>query len=354
MPGKRKQSAPRLFLRGEIWWADIRKPDGRRLRISTGHTDEAQARRWAEQRALDERAPTTAGGLKLWQALEETWEQHWKASKSAPVVRRVIDAVARDMGTLPVSEVNYPRLNAYAQFLIREGKAHATINRRMSLISKALGDLVKSGDLPAKPSMPRLREAPPRDRYLSPDEEQRIEEALDRRIAAERVMRPYEHSDAYEYLRAVFHFLLDTGLRFGELFEFRVIDNHADLRNGTTKNGKGRRVPLTKRAAAAAEYIKHSPTHLALLRMGRSKGWYFVDHRWHVICKDADVSDLGLHGLRHTAASRLVQRGVPIYVVSKILGHSSVKITERYAKLDSASLIEAISVLERDGENTAS
>ena len=56
--------------------------------------------------------------------------------------------------------------------------------------------------------------------------------------------------------------------------------------------------------------------------------------------------DVTLHILRHTCASRLVQRGVSIYVVSKWLGHSSVKVTERYAKLAPDSLAGALSALE--------
>jgi site-specific recombinase XerD len=42
---------------------------------------------------------------------------------------------------------------------------------------------------------------------------------------------------------------------------------------------------------------------------------------------------LHFHSLRHSFASVLVQKGTPIYQVSKLLGHSSVKVTERYAHL---------------------
>lgn len=51
------------------------------------------------------------------------------------------------------------------------------------------------------------------------------------------------------------------------------------------------------------------------------------------LCKRAGVAVLSLHGMRHTFASNLVMAGVPIYTVSKILGHSDVKTTEIYAHL---------------------
>ena len=62
------------------------------------------------------------------------------------------------------------------------------------------------------------------------------------------------------------------------------------------------------------------------------------DPRYHVV----------FHSLRHTYASLLVQRGVPLTVVSKLMGHATTKMTERYAKLspdnkkDAAKLISEI------------
>lgn len=53
-----------------------------------------------------------------------------------------------------------------------------------------------------------------------------------------------------------------------------------------------------------------------------------------------------MHILRHTCASRLVQRNVPIFTVSKWLGHSIMKVTERYAKLAPDSLSMALTALE--------
>ena len=53
------------------------------------------------------------------------------------------------------------------------------------------------------------------------------------------------------------------------------------------------------------------------------------------------------HILRHTCASRLIQRGVSLYTVNKWLGHSSVKVTERYAKLSPQNMAQALAALER-------
>ena len=55
--------------------------------------------------------------------------------------------------------------------------------------------------------------------------------------------------------------------------------------------------------------------------------------------------ELHLHSLRHTFASWLVQRGVPIYDVSKLLGHSNIKITEIYSHLRAEDLRESVEKL---------
>ena len=141
---------------------------------------------------------------------------------------------------------------------------------------------------------------------MSREEEVAISEALDKRTRYEAIMGESE----YAYVRQVFHFLLATGFRFSEMFAFTVDGDYADLRNGTTKSNQGRRVPLTRRAKAAAEYILTSPHHQALRRLPGKKPWDWVAHRWQTITKAAGCPDISLHILRHTCASRMVQRGV--------------------------------------------
>jgi site-specific recombinase XerD len=53
------------------------------------------------------------------------------------------------------------------------------------------------------------------------------------------------------------------------------------------------------------------------------------------------------YALRHTCASRLVQRGVPLTVIQKWLGHESIRVTQRYAKIRPEDLFAAVDVLER-------
>ncbi len=60
------------------------------------------------------------------------------------------------------------------------------------------------------------------------------------------------------------------------------------------------------------------------------------------------LSDGVAHALRHTCASRLVQRGVGLKVVQQWMGHKRIEVTLRYAHLSPTSLLEAVKVLEED------
>jgi hypothetical protein len=61
--------------------------------------------------------------------------------------------------------------------------------------------------------------------------------------------------------------------------------------------------------------------------------------------KRAGIADFRWHDLRHTFASRLVQRGVPLYTVQRLLGHQSISMTERYAHLAPDDLLAAVTKL---------
>jgi integrase len=73
--------------------------------------------------------------------------------------------------------------------------------------------------------------------------------------------------------------------------------------------------------------------------------WDWCSWRWGVVTKAAGCPDVTLHILRHSCASRLIQRRVDLFTVSKWLGHSSMRVTERYVHLAPDSLDGALSAL---------
>jgi integrase len=70
-------------------------------------------------------------------------------------------------------------------------------------------------------------------------------------------------------------------------------------------------------------------------------------------CRRAKIEGLRFHDLRHTFASRLVQEGVDLIRVKELLGHSTVKITERYTHSNEQERKKAVELLCREPSETA-
>jgi integrase len=66
---------------------------------------------------------------------------------------------------------------------------------------------------------------------------------------------------------------------------------------------------------------------------GPLNGKNFGRRQWGDACEAAGVGDARLHDLRHTFASWLVQDGVPLQEVQRLLGHASIVTTQRYSHL---------------------
>jgi integrase len=69
---------------------------------------------------------------------------------------------------------------------------------------------------------------------------------------------------------------------------------------------------------------------------------WFTENCW----EKAGIIDFTFHDLRHTFATRLAQAGVDLYAISKLLGHSDIGTTQRYAHHCPESLRHSVEILE--------
>jgi integrase len=112
-----------------------------------------------------------------------------------------------------------------------------------------------------------------------------------------------------------------------------------------SKSSRSRHVPMSEELASFLKVVIQGkrPNDYALAGVIRD----YVSRRFRWLCQRSGVANLKFHDLRHTFTARLLTRGVPIYKVSKILGHSSVVVTEQhYGHLSLADLKGAISCIE--------
>ncbi|CAO3356100.1 tyrosine-type recombinase/integrase [Azospirillum melinis] len=243
-----------------------------------------------------------------------------------------------------------PVIAAFRDAELRRGKAPATVNRYLAMVKAVLRKAHSEwGALAVVPTIRLLPLNNARHRWLTEAEEARL----------------LAHSPPHLHDLCVF--LIETGARLSEAVTLTWADVDLErlprpaVRFMTTKSGKPRSVPLTQRAVALlrrlAEACPPGETRVFLYRpqgqMGcvRMPGTTCVPFRnphgaWSTATRAAGLADLKLHDLRHTFASRLVMRGVPLLTVSKLLGHASMQMTLRYSHLGPDALDTAITALD--------
>jgi integrase len=85
----------------------------------------------------------------------------------------------------------------------------------------------------------------------------------------------------------------------------------------------------------------------ALVFPGRARVLTGIKTAFKPLLRHAGIEKFRVHDLRHTYASHLVQRGVSLFIVQKLMGHSSPLMTQRYSHLQPNHLADAVAVLDR-------
>lgn len=246
----------------------------------------------------------------------------------------------RDMASLRRADVA-----AHIASRRRDGIANSTVNRELDTLSAAINYAVKNWDwpLPNPVKGMSLKEPEGRLRWLTQEEAQRLLAAAD--AGLNKVLG--------DFIRLALH----TGMRMSELLrlEWSRVDfsnRRLQLDGQHTKSGRRRMVPLNETALR----VLRRRQQWRMLNCPRSQ-WVFawasgrrVTRLWEqfqTARKRAGIEDFRIHDLRHTFASWLVSDGVPLTEVRDLLGHASIRETERYAHLAPGRLSQAVAVLDR-------
>lgn len=267
----------------------------------------------------------------------------WKGRRSTDKLVLSARIVIRMLGEhTRASEVTTERVDALVLDLEAAGKAPATINRRLAALSKMLKYALRKRYIAALPGTARQTEGKGRLRFLTTTEERALLAHLLHHGA----------STAHDLTM----FLLDTGCRLGEALglTWRWLEDDKVVFIGglvageaTTKNGDTRTVPLTARLRGMVE--KRTKAGEGLDKGDKVFAIAEQTYRQQVY-RARDKAELGddvvLHTFRHTCASRLVQRGVPLKHVQDWMGHKTISITARYGKLAPGDLTRFVSVLD--------
>ncbi len=161
-----------------------------------------------------------------------------------------------------------------------------------------------------------------RERFLSPEETERLGQVL------------REAEEEMPSAVAAFRLLLLTGCRLSEIQFLRweyVKDDCIELPDAKTG---GRIVPLGPEARAVLSAIPRDDDNPWVIA-GRLPGSHLTDLQrpWRRIRKREGLEDVRIHDLRHSFASRALALGESLTMIGKLLGHTQVQTTARYAHL---------------------
>ncbi len=110
-----------------------------------------------------------------------------------------------------------------------------------------------------------------------------------------------------------------------------------------TKNGKKRILPITKPLQTILNQIPKDKTPYLFASPLTNKPYISIYQSWNSARVKANLKEVRMHDLRHTYASALVNAKCSLYEVQVLLGHSTAKMTQRYAHLSNESLMRASS-----------
>ena len=239
------------------------------------------------------------------------------------------------LGDLPVNKITRPLVNKMMDYHKEKLKnSNAVINQKMGYLRVVLSEMEEDGFIEMI-KMPKPRPTKnSKVHYLTKDMEI---ELLD-----------YLLINEYREAKDIVECLIDLGCRVNELLglEKRFVDfDNNQINFIDRKNDQAVAVPMTNRVKDILSYHCYD---LKDFDKVFSLNYSELNAIWQRARKDlgyADKKFYTIHLCRHTCASRLVQRGVPILLVKDWLGHEDIENTMIYAHLAPKALHSVVNVL---------
>jgi integrase len=275
--------------------------------------------------------------------IDRYWEEYASKKKSRDREKSVLEGIREMFGKLFVREVDGAGVQKWYQGLTeRNGLSAGTAVRHFNVMHHMMGKAVtiwsKETGIDRNPAdeVEVKRPDDQRDRYLDADEIPRLKSTLDTKMYRK---KSGEINHTFFRLRLIVLIALTTGMRIAEIFGLKRSDllyrEELIAVRAKLKGGKMRYVPMPPELAAE---FKRYPAIFGEDRIfppepGAKRERQRIDKSFETILALAGIENFRFHDLRHTFASWYMMNGGDLYELAKILGHSNLKMTERYAKL---------------------
>ncbi len=274
--------------------------------------------------------------MTLSSAFQKCYDERWKYNEDGENTLSRTKKIVHYLGDKCISEVNDDDITALINGLEQEGLELATVNRHLSFLNTTISMARNKWKvIKERPYIELKAENNGRIKVYSDEEEDAI-------------VKFFTNNNKPDLVDLT-QVLADTGFRLGELLRVEYADINFESELITIwKNKEGdkpKSVPMTSRVKQILIRRKeHNPVKPFPMAE------YMVENAWKRMRQKLGFEkDDGvvIHALRHTCASRLVSNGVDLYMVKEWLGHSTIKMTERYLHLKPERLKGAAEKLER-------
>jgi integrase len=280
--------------------------------------------------------------------------------KSAHESLRVLNRDFKHLLRKPMEQISKWDIQKWQQKQLKAGALPQTMNRKVAILKGVLSRAVEWDVLPYSPLMglkPLPTTEEPRTRFLSEDEEMQLRKALverefrlrnDRdsgnnwRAARHKSLLPDLRKYSFaDHIRPMVLLAMTTGMRRGELFYLKWDDvelhkGEVSLRAEATKSGKSRTFYLADEPLWVLTEWKKQVAHTDFVFTNPKTELPFdnINKAWRATRDSAGLEDFRFHDLRHHYASTLEFMNLPLDIIRKRLGHSSLKMTSGYAHGD--------------------
>lgn len=331
-------------------------PNGTRVRISgtpttVGLSDTKVGAIEAERRAIEQARGPQHGPSPTLTDFEPVFLEHSDGTNeySTTKAKRQIlrDHIKPWFGEHTLEAITFARIEDFKHHLIADaprgkGLSHKTGNNVLTVLRRLLVVAKKRGAIADVPEFEWLLLEPSDFDFLDFHDAEALIAAAD------------------SEWRAMIAVGIKCGLRQGELLELRWPD--VDLKNGKLwvrrsfvrgrvklpKNRRPREIPLGDDVRAELQRHRHLRSPLVFCDADGNR-LTNGECKWPLYraCAKAEIRRIGWHVLRHTFGSLLASQGVPLRQIQMLMGHQSIKTTERYAHLSPHVAPNAVKLLDR-------
>jgi integrase len=325
----------------DIWWVRFTGADGRYHREKAGT--------WtAASNLLTKRKNEALQGKKLPEMLRRRSVLFSELAEDAiKYVEREYSRPEDDVARLELLKTKFPGcadaitpsdvLNVLDALTDERDWSASSRNHHHNLLSLSYRLGILNGKVKESPvrGLKRKTENNSRVRFLTPDEEKKLREA----IRGNSIWSEHEPE-----LTLALH----TGLRRSSMYVCLVWEN-IDLLGCTltiprTKNGDPITLPLNNDAMQALRVFRSRGDGTGRVVRNAAGATLLCNAHWFVpAVRAAGIKNFRWHDVRHTYASRLRQTGTPLGNIAELLGHKGLAMSRRYAHLSISNLHEAVS-----------